>query len=118
MTWSRYFVHDYYTARELDRVDRQMRNLRRADSTARVQTNHNMEQLEDDLGRAYLMIAALTEACVRGGHISRDELAAIMDEIDLADGKRDGKVTLEREEDQTTPQSTNDFLRQLEGRES
>ena len=61
-------------------------------SRASADLRQRVDELEDDLGRATLIVHALAEACVRKGLLGREEIAAIVDEVDLLDGKADGKL--------------------------
>jgi len=51
-----------------------------------------VEQLEDDLARALLLIHTLTQACIRKGVFTRAEIAQTAAEVDLLDGVADGKL--------------------------
>ena len=51
-----------------------------------------MEQLEDDLARAVLLIHTLAEACILKDVFSREEIARAASEIDLFDGTADGEL--------------------------
>jgi hypothetical protein len=119
MGWTRYLLHDYYTAKELDRIDDHMRRIRSSSTRSAGDARERIEELEDDLGRLTLLVHAMAEACVRKGVLSRDEIMAVADEIDLLDGTADGKLAV-RDPDQqreTGPQRPEEHLRQLEKRE-
>jgi hypothetical protein len=95
MTWTRYLFHDFFTARELNRMDDRVRRLRKSQmSRVNLQANlaDRVEQLEDDLGRMTLFAHALAETCVRHGLLTREQIAAVAGEIDMADGQADGKL--------------------------
>ena len=62
---------------------------------AELSTGQRIEQLEDDLARAALVIHSLVEMCVRQGVFTADELAVVMEEVDLWDGVADGKLARE-----------------------
>jgi hypothetical protein len=48
--------------------------------------------LEDDLGRALLLIHALSEACLSKGLFTQAELHSFIEAIDVSDGTADGKL--------------------------
>lgn len=112
MSWQRYLMHDFYTAKEFNRLEQK---IARSTSEKRVgdrRVSAEVERLKDDLGRAYLMISALTELCLRKGVISEEELSAVLHDIDIRDGIEDGKMTPPPDESEaTTPEQ---FLRELE----
>jgi hypothetical protein len=122
MGWTRYLLHDYYTAKELDRIDERMRSMRSSSARSAGDARERVEELEDDLGRLTLLVHALAEACVRKGVLSRDEIAAVADDIDLLDGCADGKLAPSSLRDpdsrrESRPQSPEEHLRQLEKRD-
>ncbi len=119
MGWTRYLLHDYYTAKELDRIDERMRRIRSSNARSAGDARERIEELEDDLGRLSLLVHALAEACVRQGVLSREQITSIADEIDLLDGCADGKLAPSslRDPDErrpTRPQRPEEHLRQLE----
>jgi hypothetical protein len=124
MSWTRYLFHDFFTASELNRMDARFRRLRQA-RTVDVQSRGNMldriDELEDDLGRLTLFAQTLAEACVRNGLLTREQISTIAQELDLADGKQDGKLdpSVMRPKEQQRPerpQSTAEYLHDLEKR--
>ncbi len=51
-----------------------------------------LDETESQLGRTMLAVEALFEILVEKGFVSSEELLARIDEIDLRDGKQDGKI--------------------------
>lgn len=92
MDWTRYLFHDFWTARELDRIDGQMRRKIFADNRLRVALRERVKELEEDLARVALLTKALADVCVAKGLLTRDEIAAMIAKADLADGVADGKL--------------------------
>jgi hypothetical protein len=92
---SRYLFNDWFTATELDEVDRKLaaqqeegrrREHLAADLAVRV------EQLERDLARLALLARSLAEACVEQGVLPRELLKRKIAECDLYDGVEDGAL--------------------------
>jgi hypothetical protein len=115
-------MHDYYTAKELDRIDDHLRRIRSSTARSAGAVHDRTEELEDDLGRLTLLVHALAEACVRKGVLSREEISAMASEIDLLDGCADGKLAPStfRDPDQQRekrPPSPEEHLRRLERRD-
>lgn len=96
MSWSRFFFHDFWTAREFDRVDRQLRMQSAADRRTRGELRERVKELEDDLGRMALLTRAMLDACLQKGVLTRDEITGMMMKADLADGKTDGRLDPKR----------------------
>ncbi len=71
------------------RLGHQNRSARRR----RVDINKRVEALEEELGRITLLCRALSDILVSRESVSLQELAELMNEIDLEDGVADGKVT-------------------------
>lgn len=120
MSWTRYLFHDFLTAREFNRMDEAAERRRRIGSAERTDIRRQCDDLEDDLGRMALLVHALTEACIRKGTVTREEIAAVAAEVDLLDGVQDGRLDpgALRGEDEPPKRSgrPEDFLRDLESR--
>ncbi len=69
-----------------------MNRRRRVASRSRVKINDRLEEFEDDLGRMALLCRALAEVCIRKGVLTHNDLAAMIGEMDMADGVQDGKL--------------------------
>jgi hypothetical protein len=122
MSWTRYLCQDYFTVKELDRIDANVRRMRMSSARSDAGLRDRIAELEDDLGRLTLLTHALAEACVRKGIFTREEIAAIADELDLLDGRADGQLdpaALRGPDEQRSPsrQSPEDHLHELEKRE-
>ena len=118
MSWTRYLFHDFFTAKELNRIDANAERRRRLASTERIGIRQRFTDTEDDVGRLALLVHALAEACVRKGVLTREEIAAMVAEVDLLDGAKDGKLdpaALRSDDRQSRPTGRpKDFLRDLE----
>lgn len=100
----RFFLHDFFTAMELNEIERT--NKRRDRGIRRVgkQMRERHEELQDQVDRLTLFTVALAELSVAKGAITRDELHKMIHEIDMRDGVADGKIAA----DLTTPQLITD----------
>ena len=115
MSWTRYLLHDFFTASELNRIDASMRKQRMSESRVRAGQNDRLEELEDELARMALLTRALSEACLAAGVFTREQLGEILHRIDAEDGVVDGR--LGGAEQNEPPQTPNQFLGELEKRE-
>ena len=120
MSWTRYLLHDFWTAAELNRMDHRASQMRRIASASRADLRQRIDELEDDLGRVALLTHALAEACVQSGVLRREQISAMAEKLDLADGVADGRLDLSGnrapDEQPQRPLSPNEHLRQLEKR--
>ena len=96
MSWTRYLFHDFWTAREFDRMDDQLRRKGWADRRSRIELRERVKSLEDDLGRVALLCRALVDVALAKGLLTRDEISAMIAKTDLADGRADGKLDPEK----------------------
>jgi hypothetical protein len=122
VSWTRYLLHDYFTAEEFNRMDRRVRQMRSSQARSSADLRDRIADLEDDLGRLTLLTYALAEACVRKGVFTREEIASFADELDLVDGRADGKLDPSAlhgpgEQRPTRPRSPESHLHDLERRE-
>jgi len=92
VTWTRYLLHDFWTAEELNAIDRRFERTRRARMRSSRTTDARISELEDDVARLTLVVKALSEAVVAQGAVSREDLSAWLERIDLLDGVADGKL--------------------------
>ncbi len=99
MSWTRYLFHDFFTASELNRIDDRIRSQRqreqsnrRIESSVREHQASRIAELEDELARLSLLTHALAEACLKNGAFQREDLEAIIEQIDASDGVVDGKL--------------------------
>lgn len=66
---------------------------RRRQVAAASSERERIARLEAELGRAMLVIEALLTHLERSGQLNREELSAIAQQLDLADGLEDGRQT-------------------------
>jgi hypothetical protein len=92
MGWLTNAFRRYVSGEQHESYDRCLSRLRHVQIGDRVTTADRVEQLEDDLARAVLLVHTLTEACILKGVFTREEIARAASEIDLFDGAADGKL--------------------------
>ncbi|MFT7534857.1 MAG: hypothetical protein ACI85K_000807 [Hyphomicrobiaceae bacterium] len=99
MSWTRYLLHDFWTAREFNKMDDERRSRRK--STQRMRHRHvsetkvlenRVDELEQDLGEAVLLLRSMSDLCVQKGVISAEEMMAKAEELDALDGVMDGRM--------------------------
>ncbi len=90
--WTMYSISKYFGDRHREAIDRRLKRFRERANDPRIQLVDRVSQLEDDLGRALLLIQALAETCIEKGVLSREEIAEMAKKVDLADGVADGKL--------------------------
>jgi len=95
MSWTRYLKHDFFTAQELNDVERRFdrianREHQRGRSAKAVQ--QRVEELEDELGRMSLFVCVLMELGLGKGAFTMEEFQAAIGEADRRDGDADGKL--------------------------
>lgn len=102
MSWTRYLLHDFWTAREFNRIEDETRTRSRWTQHRAQAIKGDLEslrervvELEDDLGRVTLLLRALADTCVTRGLLSKAELERVAQAIDASDGTADGKTTLD-----------------------
>ncbi|MCA8973897.1 MAG: hypothetical protein KDC98_04210 [Planctomycetes bacterium] len=99
MSWARYLLHDFWTAREFNRIDERERASRRA----RVARNQSLrkerdelkgqvEALERDVEESALLLRTLADLVVEKGLIAVEELQAKAAALDALDGRIDGRL--------------------------
>lgn len=89
MGLGRFLLHDFFTASEFNVMEKEFNHHRSR------QDNHGLriEQLERDLGYTTLLARALAEACLKKGVLTQEELHAMVREVDVADGRLDGRAS-------------------------
>lgn len=90
MGLSRYFLHDFFAAREFNELEERRRRSDRAERQKRRADRERIHELEVELARVSMLARALGDLCLAKGVVTRDELAAALLEADLADGVQDG----------------------------
>lgn len=120
MSWTRYLNREWWTYQQIDVLDEKIRQRARDDSSARAHISDRVDALEDALERALLLVQALGETCVRKGVLSREEIAAVVAEIDLLDGQADGKLAMARPASSSParPVPASEYLRKLESQDA
>ena len=91
-----FIFKEQVTPRRIRKIEADLLHKSRADRNSRIRANERIEALEEDLGRAALVLRALMEACVKKGVVTPDELLLLMKQADLADGAADGKLDPKR----------------------
>ena len=81
------WVHGYYAANYSHAA---ASSASEANSAARRAENA-MARLEDALDRQALIIRSLLTACEKAGIFNEDQFRALVTEVDLSDGRLDGK---------------------------
>jgi hypothetical protein len=115
--WGAYAISNYFAKEHGELIDRRMRRWRERANDPRIALVDRVRDLEDDLGRALLLLHALTETCLRAGVMSPEQLSQIAAELDKSDGVEDGRLdpaTLRPEQDTPPDTSTEEYLRRLE----
>ena len=90
-----FFFPDQAAASHLRRMaDRQERQARmdRIRNAGNANIEDRIDELESDLGMVTLVLASLLEAANDNGSVSRDQIKQIIDELDVLDGFKDGKL--------------------------
>ena len=90
-----FFFPEQAAASHLRRMANQQARQARMNRIER-QGHSNIEErvteLESDLGMVTLVLAALLEAANDNGSVSREDIKRIVDELDVLDGFKDGKL--------------------------
>ena len=87
-----YYFHDFWTAREFNKLEEQMRSRSRAHRNARRRDATERDEIEDDVGFLTLTLMGLIRSLVDKGLITRDQLQAEIQALDLTDGEADGRL--------------------------
>ncbi|REJ93184.1 MAG: hypothetical protein DWQ35_10930 [Planctomycetota bacterium] len=85
-------VSKYFAARHRESMERKLRRMRRQANNSTNELVDRVEQLEDDFGRALLLLITLADLCVQKGVLTRKEIADMAEQLDLSDGTADGKL--------------------------
>lgn len=106
MSWTRYLLHDFWTAREFnkmadERVARRRSSRRRTERLAaqRKELEGRVDELEQDLGEAVLLVRTLTDLCLEKGILGSEELMAKAEALDALDGEIDGRMSKPKDPD-------------------
>ena len=90
-----FFFPEQASASHLRRManqqDRQAR-MNRIQEQSQSNIEDRVTELENDLGMVTLVLASLLEAANNNGAVSREDIKKIIDELDVLDGFRDGRL--------------------------
>ena len=116
--WMFYLAPEAWERYKLLDMHDDLKKAQREASYARARATDTVETLQENLSRALLLVHSLTEALVRKGLVTREEIAAVADQLDMLDGRADGKLapgtvagTVKEPERPLSPQ---EFLGKLE----
>ena len=116
--WMFYLAPEAWERYKLLDMHDDLKQSQRDANHSRARAADRVEALDENLSRALLLVHSLTEALVRKGLLTREEIAAVADQLDLLDGRADGKLapgsiagTTKSPERPLTPQ---EFLGKLE----
>ena len=88
----RYFLNDFFTAYELNRLEKKLAEERHSSFEKRSEARKRVVSLEDGLARVALLARSLADLCIAKGILTREELAAQLAATDFADGARDQRL--------------------------
>jgi len=92
MSWTTNAIRRHLTGGQCETFEQCLARHRHGQPPPSVTVADRVAQLEDDLARAVLLIHTLVEACIERGVFSREEIAAVAEQVDLFDGVADGKL--------------------------
>jgi hypothetical protein len=78
--------------RNSKKLDAKLRAVRHSGFSPERELRDRVEELEDDLGRALLLLHAVCEASLSKGLFTQSELDRFIEAIDVSDGRADGKL--------------------------
>ena len=90
------WVGGYHFARRIDAMSGIAGSVADAKSAARTARSEVL-QLEDEMARQALIIKSLLVICEQKGLFSEPEFRRLVDEVDLSDGRLDGKYAPKQE---------------------
>ena len=90
--WSRYLIHGYWTGREFEKVEGEMRARSSAARRGRIKNNERIEDLERDVGAMAMLLRAMTDLLVERSVVKPEDLRAFVHRADMMDGVHDGKL--------------------------
>lgn len=90
MGLSRWLFNDWFTAHELDKLDERLESRDRLAE----ELDDELAALRADVERLALLTKSLAELCLERGVLTRDQLRERMFELDLSDGRQDGRLDL------------------------
>jgi|SRR5690606_10289105 len=119
MNWKHFLQNDWWQSRQIVELNEKLREARLEQVAEEAALGDEIAQLENDLGRALLLLHSLIETCVRKGVLTREEISAVARQIDLSDGVADGQLhpaTMRPSHEKAPRRATTtlEFLRHLE----
>ena len=84
--------YDWAARRKIDSLEARLARVIARDSRSRSGMVNDVVELEEDLGRAVLLLQALLQAIIRKGLLTREEIMSVAAELDLRDGEADGQL--------------------------
>lgn len=94
MDWLRYaLMGNWALYSDVDAMRQQLDSLNSRQVTRTADQRELLQQLQDENAQMKLMLMALMNLAVSKNLVSREELAKVIDAIDAADGRRDGRFT-------------------------
>lgn len=75
------------------RIDQATKDKLKNVSTETLELAHKVESLQNHIDRMGLVTQALWEVLQKRTGITEEEFSSLIEEIDLRDGKRDGRIT-------------------------
>jgi hypothetical protein len=117
--WTFFTISKYFGQRHSELLDAKLKRFRAGSLSAKIHTEDRVAQLEDDLARTLLLVQALAETCIAKGVLTREELAAMAEQVDVSDGVADGKLDLQTirppvVDDPVIETTTEEYLHRLE----
>ena len=116
--WMFYLAPEAWERYKLLDMHDDLKQSQREASHARARATESVETLQENLSRALLLVHSLTEALVRKGLVTREEIAAVASQLDVLDGKADGMLApgtvAGTVKEPGRPLSTQEFLGKLE----
>ena len=87
---SRWLFNDWYTAHELDELERRQDLVQKSARESRQELRDQIRDARSDMAALALLTRSLAELCLARGVLTRDELKQRMLELDIIDGRADG----------------------------
>lgn len=87
---SRWLFNDWYTAHELNELERRHNEVQKTARESRQELRDQIADARSDMAALALLTRSLAELCLERGVLSRDELKQRMLALDIIDGRMDG----------------------------
>lgn len=89
---SRYLFNDWFTARELDELDKRNTFVQLATNARFHEQTKEIDDLRGDVAALALLARSLAELCIERGVLTQDDLKQRMLALDLTDGVADNRL--------------------------